>query len=450
MSTEDSRESVPVPPESKSLIDEGNDQEENEEEADEMMDYKEWKGMEKMESLCPRCGANGITRFLLHKIPHFRELIIASFVCEECNERNNEVTFGGEIQLQGCRYNLKATSSKDLNRQLVKSDSASILIPEIDFEIPPGTQKGEINTIEGILKTAAKNLAFNQPLRRIETPEIAAKLEEIIDRLNEMSEGTFLPFSLVVDDPAGNSFIENPLAPSDDPHLSVSHYPRNEEQDSRLGLQHEKGLYKEQDPIIEAIVSGQKKFGAPLNSAPGANVPTNEKKEDLVTEVQKEQSEEVKPAEGDGEEQIRLGRNEVVTIPSTCPNCGHMGDSHTAITDIPHFKEVLIMAFECKVCGFRTNEVKAAGSIPTYGTEMRLRIEEEEDMKRDLLKSDTAMVIIPEIDLVRLLFLWFVISPCFLTLTSLSPSLFLFQAFTSWNIRRNVYNCRRSSSKDLS
>jgi zinc finger protein len=395
------QDSILIPPESTSLSNGGKDQEENQEETNEMMDYKEWKGMEKMESLCPRCGANGITRFLLHKIPHFRELIIASFVCEECNERNNEVTFGGEIQIQGCRYYLKVTSSKDLNRQLVKSDSASVLIPEIDFEIPPATQKGEINTIEGVLKTAAKNLSFNQPLRRIETPEIAAKLEEIINRLNEMSEGKFLPFSLIVDDPAGNSFIENPLAPSDDPHLSMSHYPRNEEQDARLGLQHEKGLYKGEDAMIEAIVSGQKKFGAPLSST-AANAATNNKKEEQQLEpaaaVEKEQSEEVEPADG---EEVRLGRNEVVTIPSTCPNCGHMGDSHTAITDIPHFKEVLIMAFECKVCGFRTNEVKAAGSIPTYGTEMRLRIEGEEDMKRDLLKSDTAMVIIPEIDLVR-------------------------------------------------
>lgn len=55
--------------------------------------------------LCMRCGdGNGITRVMIHKIPYFRELVIASFECqdfENCGETNNEVSFGGEIQVQG-------------------------------------------------------------------------------------------------------------------------------------------------------------------------------------------------------------------------------------------------------------------------------------------------------------------------------------------------------------
>lgn len=46
------------------------------------------------------CMENGVTRMMIHKIPYFRELIIASFECPHCGERNNEVTFGGEIQIQ--------------------------------------------------------------------------------------------------------------------------------------------------------------------------------------------------------------------------------------------------------------------------------------------------------------------------------------------------------------
>ena len=46
-------------------------------------------------------------------------------------------------------------------------------------------------------------------------------------------------------------------------------------------------------------------------------------------------------------ESARLGRNEVIKIPSHCPNCGTLGESLTAITDIPHFKEVdMIQNFE--------------------------------------------------------------------------------------------------------
>lgn len=46
------------------------------------------------------CGHSGMTRLLVHKVPYFRELIIASFCCDNCGERNNDVTFGGEIQVR--------------------------------------------------------------------------------------------------------------------------------------------------------------------------------------------------------------------------------------------------------------------------------------------------------------------------------------------------------------
>lgn len=43
---------------------------------------------------------------------------------------------------------------------------------------------------------------------------------------------------------------------------------------------------------------------------------------------------------GESSEGIRLGRGEAISIPTHCPSCGVLGDSLTALTDIPHFKEV--------------------------------------------------------------------------------------------------------------
>lgn len=96
-------------------------------------DHEEKKEFEEvMDSLCMQCGGSGTTRYMIHKIPYFRELVISSFDChdDECGEHNNEVTFGGEIQLQGCSFTLEVTEQKDLDRQLIKSDSASVLLPE--------------------------------------------------------------------------------------------------------------------------------------------------------------------------------------------------------------------------------------------------------------------------------------------------------------------------------
>ncbi|CAN0483758.1 unnamed protein product, partial [Hapterophycus canaliculatus] len=50
-------------------------------------------------------------------------------------------------------------------------------------------------------------------------------------------------------------------------------------------------------------------------------------------------------------------RREAVRLPECCPACGAPGESLTCIADIPHFKEVMIMAFDCEVCGFKSSEV---------------------------------------------------------------------------------------------
>ena len=348
----------------------------------EEMDYKDWKGVDIMESMCMQCGANGETRLMLHKIPYFRELIIASFYCESCGERNNEVTFGGEIQLHGCIYDLKVTNENDLDRQLIKSDSALIRIPELDFEIPAMTQRGGISTIEGMLKKAAENLSLYQAERMEQMPEVGIKVAQIIAQLTMMSNRfpSAFPFRIIVNDPAGNSFVENPLAPVADPNMTIKYYPRTAEQDISLGLAPDSGVFRDdKESNFQALMGkGAEEFGQVKAKPADPNEVTS------------------RAAGANMDADLDSG---VVIIPTPCPHCSEEGESRTALTSIPHFKEVLIMAFTCKECGFRTNEVKGGGGVPTYGSEVELRVESAEDLSRDLLKSDTAMVSIPELEL---------------------------------------------------
>jgi len=343
------------------------------------LDYTGWNGVDEMSSLCMSCGEEGTTRLMLHKIPHFRELIIASFECPACGERNNEVTFGGEIQPQGSICTLKVTDPKDLDRQLIKSDTATVTIPEIEFEIPAKTQKGEITTIEGLLRRAGENLSLYQEERMAQMPEVGQAVALVILALTQMAmgDGARLPFHLVINDPAGNSYVENPHAPAKDPHMETTHYRRTAEQDLSLGLQPEAdgGVFKDdKESNYKALLTGARGFGQTDMAAAAAN--------------------------GGGDDgEVQLGRAAPVSIPSHCPHCGKEGESLTAVTDIPHFKEVLIMAFDCNFCGFRNNEVKAGGAVPDVGTEVTLRVEGPDDLKRDVLKSDSCLVQIPELDL---------------------------------------------------
>ena len=346
------------------------------------LDYDAWNGLDIMQSLCVNCRGEGTTILKLHKIPHFKELIIASFSCPHCLYKNNEVSFGGEIQVQGSLCELTVTCPEDLNRQLVKSDSASVRIPEIDFEIPPQTQKGEITTLEGVLQQAVKNLSMFQRERLEQNPEVGLKVAEIIVSLSQMAAGDFLPFTLVIDDPAGNSFVENFLAPAPDPRMTISNYTRTDEQDISLGLQpaSKANLRSFEDTHYNALATGQ--FGKEKQQgSTAASYPVSE----------------------DSDGAIHLGHvfgeDGPIIIPTPCPNCGKDGESMTAVTTIPHFKEVIIMGFNCASCGFRTNEVKGGGAIPSLGTTVTLIVSDSDDLKRDVLKSDSAMVTIPELEL---------------------------------------------------
>nr|GMC85054.1 zinc finger protein ZPR1-like [Ipomoea batatas] len=108
-----------------------------------------------VESLCMRCGEN---------------ILLSAFECPHCGERNNEVQFAGEIQPRGCCYSLgiQAGDRKMLDRTVVKSESATIKIPELDFEIPPEAQSGSLSTVEGILVRAADGLEALQDERKVQ------------------------------------------------------------------------------------------------------------------------------------------------------------------------------------------------------------------------------------------------------------------------------------------
>jgi len=58
-------------------------------------------------------------------------------------------------------------TAQDLNRQVVKSDTGRVIFPAIAFEIPALAQRGQLNTVEGVLSRAIDGLSESQPIRRV-------------------------------------------------------------------------------------------------------------------------------------------------------------------------------------------------------------------------------------------------------------------------------------------
>ena len=94
-------------------------------------------------------------------IPYFKDVMIMSFICSHCNARTTEVKSGGEITPHGKIITLKSTSEVDLKRDLFKSETAGLSIPELDLELNCGTLGGAYTTVEGMLGKILYHLEHN-------------------------------------------------------------------------------------------------------------------------------------------------------------------------------------------------------------------------------------------------------------------------------------------------
>lgn len=75
------------------------------------------------------------------------------------------------------------------------------------------------------------------------------------------------------------------------------------------------------------------------------------------------------------------GGKEVESFMVHCPGCAVEDMEKMYLTDIPHFGEILIMAFNCQACGYRNTEIKP-GSSGRRGRRIELHVERDEDWDR--------------------------------------------------------------------
>lgn len=300
-----------------------------------------------IESLCLNCGKDGTTRILATKIPFYKEVVVMSFSCKQCGWDNNELQPAGCIQERGVRYVTTVRTVKDLTRLVVKTKSAAVKIPELDFEIV--AQEGDVTTVEGIIEHAT--IGLKHKLENIKDDDPAAdSLSEFITKLANL-KNVESPFHIEIDDPSGNSFVENFCAPLKDANISVTHYKRTDEQDVLLG--------------IKALAVNDK--------------------EDSTTQKEETEENEVK--------------DDVMSFNTNCSLCNASCQTNMKVTKIPHFKEVIIIATTCDYCGHRTSEVKSGSGIEPKGIRIELNVTGIMDMTRDALKSDTCNILIPELKL---------------------------------------------------
>lgn len=71
--------------------------------------------------------------------------------CDMCGYKNSEVKGGGGVSDKGRVFRLNVEGPADLQRDVLKSETASVMVPELDLEVTTGTLGGLITTVEGLL-----------------------------------------------------------------------------------------------------------------------------------------------------------------------------------------------------------------------------------------------------------------------------------------------------------
>lgn len=292
-------------------------------------------GLYEIESLCMNCRDDGMTRILPIKIPYFRDILLESFSCEHCGFKNNTVKSAGEIQPKGSRFTFRLESAGDFQRQVIRSDTGVFKIVDLDLEMPPAP--GQYTTLESMFSKVLTDLSYDQPARKEQAPDVYKALEVIISKLNLMLGGKSFPINVSLDDISGNSFITPSTTDTGDKYVRTD-YTRTHEQNVQLGL----------------AVDGE------------------------------ESTNEVDPLAD-----VDIVDGEVYELPAECPACTKPCTVNMKKVNIPHFKEVIVMATVCEHCGYKTNDIKTGGAIPEKGKKITLQIKSAVDLSRDILKSET-------------------------------------------------------------
>jgi zinc finger protein len=155
---------------------------------------------------CPLCKNEIEYTYQTEDIPYFPEILITTGLCE-CGFRHTDtmITGGGEP----LRWRAPVSSSEDLAIRVVRSTSGIINIPELGVTVEPGPAcEGFISNVEGVLWRVME--AVESVISWSEGEDLTRALD-IKKKIQHALDGE-LPFTLLLEDPCGNSAIVSPSA----------------------------------------------------------------------------------------------------------------------------------------------------------------------------------------------------------------------------------------------
>ena len=100
---------------------------------------------------CPVCSVEGVAKSIMKEIeiPHFGKVLETTIQCPECGFKHSDVI--ALEQNDPAKYVIEINKN-NLSVRVVRSQSATVSIPEIGVKVEPGPKsEGYVTNVEGIL-----------------------------------------------------------------------------------------------------------------------------------------------------------------------------------------------------------------------------------------------------------------------------------------------------------
>ena len=153
---------------------------------------------------CPVCGIEGVAKSVMKEleIPHFGKVLETTILCPSCGFKHSDVI--ALEQNDPAKYILEINKN-NLSIRVVRSQSATISIPEIGVKVEPGPKsEGYVTNVEGVL--ARFESAVQKALNLFEDEESQINAKNTLKNIQELKKGNGTA-TLIMLDPFGQSNI---------------------------------------------------------------------------------------------------------------------------------------------------------------------------------------------------------------------------------------------------
>jgi zinc finger protein len=153
---------------------------------------------------CPLCNEKRLkVSMYQYKMPLVGPVVLITGKCGSCGYKFVDVR---TLESKGKqRIEFKVENEQDLNTLILRSSSATLIIPELNAEISPGPiSQGFLTTVEGVLQRFKNIISFL--CKDIKNEKERIECEERLKMLEEMLQGK-RKFTIIIEDPEGLSRI---------------------------------------------------------------------------------------------------------------------------------------------------------------------------------------------------------------------------------------------------